>query len=202
MVASGAEDRVHERPRRQRRHLGDQPGWQRVAAADGQSGTRFRACLVSRRYDDRLHQYAQRPRPVRDGFKRRQSAAVAEREQRLPTRLAAPRGRLRAGHGHEAACPGQRPGWFHLYVGTTVVAAAVGDGGSGTRQVAPGFYDVSDDPVFSSGAISSQYDTFTMCFRNGSAFVPPAEGIDVAAGDHVICTISNTRIYIFLLGLT
>ena len=91
--------------------------------------------------------------------------------------------------------PASDPGRFDLYVGTTVVAAAVGDGGSGTRQVAPGFYDVSEDPVFSSGAISSQYDTFTMCLRNGSAFVPPAEGIDVAAGDHVICTISNTRIY-------
>ncbi len=90
--------------------------------------------------------------------------------------------------------PASDPGRFILALGSTVLVRAAGDGDFGTTSVTPGTYVASEDSdVFT---LLQNYDRSVSCTRNGSPYVTPAGPgfIDVAAGDHVVCTITNIRI--------
>ena len=84
---------------------------------------------------------------------------------------------------------------FDLYVGAQVVLAAAGDGGSGTTTVAPGSYSLGPDPGPQNTL--SNYVGSTSCTKDGNPYIANAEhgaSVDVAAGDHVVCTIRLVRI--------
>ena len=91
--------------------------------------------------------------------------------------------------------PAADAGRFDLAVGGQVVADGAGDGGSGTRQVAPGSYVVSEsgDGATDLGAYASSIE----CTRGGQVVASGAgtslAGVTVDSGEQVICTITNTR---------
>ena len=78
-------------------------------------------------------------------------------------------------------------GRFDLKVGDDVVAAGVGDGGNGTKSVAPGTYAVSE-----AGAGLAKYDTSIAC-DNGVSGDGSSLDVAVDSGETVTCTITNTR---------
>ncbi len=80
-------------------------------------------------------------------------------------------------------------------MGSQVVLAAAGDGGSGTTTVDPGSYSLGPDPGPQNTL--SNYLGSTSCTKNGGPPVATAEygaAVDVAAGDHVVCTVRLVRI--------
>jgi hypothetical protein len=91
--------------------------------------------------------------------------------------------------------PADDGGTFDLRVGDDVVAAGVGDGGQGDKDVAPGDYTVSE--AGAGGTDLSKYDKSIACTRNGE----PADngtgaslaGVTVDSNDEVVCTITNER---------
>ena len=94
--------------------------------------------------------------------------------------------------------PASDPGRFDLYVGVERLVAAAGDGGSGTKQVAPGTYDIGEEGVLGTGAFPSLYDTSIVCLKSGSTYLTAdatSVSVDAAAGDNVACTFTNVRIY-------
>ena len=95
--------------------------------------------------------------------------------------------------------PASDPGRFYLYVGVERLVAAAGDGGSGTKQVAPVTYDIGEEGVLGTGAFPSLYDTSIVCLKNGSTHHhgrrDGSVSLYVAAGDNVACTFTNVRIY-------
>jgi Tol biopolymer transport system component len=84
---------------------------------------------------------------------------------------------------------------FDLRVGARVVHAGAGDGGSGTTTVAPGSYSLGPDPGPQNTL--SNYVGSTTCTKDGNPYIANAEhgvSVDVAAGEHVVCTIRLVRI--------
>jgi hypothetical protein len=91
--------------------------------------------------------------------------------------------------------PASDAGRFDLRLGQIVVKAGTGDGGSGSIQVLPGTYRVTESGV--SGAVLSNYNTSIACTLNGGAG-PSANGttkldVTVAAHDLLACTLTNRR---------
>ncbi len=90
--------------------------------------------------------------------------------------------------------PSSDPGRFDLKVGTTVLKAGAGDGGTGQIQVAAGTYKVSESAAF--GTNLSNYTTTIACTRNGSPG-PGGSGtslsVTVATADVLACTLKNRR---------
>jgi outer membrane protein assembly factor BamB len=89
--------------------------------------------------------------------------------------------------------PATDPGRFDLRVGSTVVKAAAGNGDSGSTEVPPGTYTVSE--VASAGSLAN-YDSSISCDLDGTPG-PSGSGtsldVTVAAGDQLTCTITNQR---------
>ena len=91
--------------------------------------------------------------------------------------------------------PASDPGRFDLRVGQSVVKAAAGDGGSGSIQVLPGTYRLTESAV--SGTSLSNYATSIACTLNGNPG-PSANGttqltVTLAANDNLVCTLTNRR---------
>ncbi len=84
-------------------------------------------------------------------------------------------------------------GRFNLSVGTTVVASAVGDGGSGSGSFAPASYRLKET---ASNRPLTNYASSFACTVNGSAG-PSGTGtavtLNVSAGASVDCTFTNVR---------
>lgn len=94
--------------------------------------------------------------------------------------------------------PASDPGRFHLLIGDTEkLLEDAGDGGTRTKNdVAPGTYSISEEAAIPSPL--ERYDGRIACTKNGSPYLAsgePSALVDVAAGDHVTCTITNVRIY-------
>jgi hypothetical protein len=88
--------------------------------------------------------------------------------------------------------PASDPGRFDLKVGGTVVKASAGDGDSGSTQVAPGTYKLSE--VAATGTSLSDYTSSIACTRNGSpgpSASGPSLNVSVDWGDVLACTITN-----------
>ena len=91
--------------------------------------------------------------------------------------------------------PAEDGGTFDLRIGDDVVAAAAGDGDSGSKALPPGDYTVSE--VGAGGTDLAKYDKSVACTLNGQ----PAEsgdgaslgGVTVDSDDEVVCTITNER---------
>jgi hypothetical protein len=95
----------------------------------------------------------------------------------------------------KALAPSSDPGRFDLRVGQSVVKAAAGNGGSGSIQLLPGTYRVTESPV--SGTSLSNYATSIACTLNGGPG-PSASGttqltVTLAANDQLACTLTNKR---------
>jgi len=94
----------------------------------------------------------------------------------------------------KALSPASDPGRFNLRAGSRTLAAAVGDGGSGTALVAPGTVDLSETAA--SGPGLSAYSSSIVCTRNGS---PGPSGVGttlhvrLAPADVLDCTFTNKR---------
>jgi FG-GAP repeat/Prealbumin-like fold domain len=91
--------------------------------------------------------------------------------------------------------PASDAGRFDLRIGQTVVIASAGDGGSGSTQVLPGTYRVTESGV--PGTSLSNYATSIACTLNGGPG-PSANGttqlsVNLAPGDQLACTLSNRR---------
>jgi hypothetical protein len=91
--------------------------------------------------------------------------------------------------------PAADSGRFDLAVGGVLVADGAGDGGSGTRSVAPGSYVVSE--AGDGGTDLARYASSIEC-RKGGAVVASGPGtslpgVNVDSGEQVVCTITNTR---------
>jgi Prealbumin-like fold domain len=91
--------------------------------------------------------------------------------------------------------PAADSGRFDLVVGGQVVADGAGDGGSGTRQVAPGAYVVSES---GDGATDLAHYASSIECRKGAQVVAAGAGtslggVAVDSGEQVVCTITNTR---------
>ena len=91
--------------------------------------------------------------------------------------------------------PSADDGRFDLKVDSTVVKAAAGDGDSGSKDVAPGDYTVSEDGA--NGTDLTKYDKSIACVTNGQASESgngaSLGGVTVDSNDTVVCTITNTR---------
>ena len=91
--------------------------------------------------------------------------------------------------------PATDAGRFDLKVDATVVKAAAGDGDSGSTDVAPGDYTVSEDGA--NGTDLTKYDKSIACTTNGQASESgdgaSLGGVSVDSNDTVVCTITNTR---------
>jgi hypothetical protein len=90
--------------------------------------------------------------------------------------------------------PVSDPGRFNLKVGGTVVKAGAGEGGSGSMQLAPGSYSVSE--VAAAGTNLSDYASSIACTLNGGAGLSgngPVLNVTVSAGDELGCTLTNKR---------
>ena len=89
--------------------------------------------------------------------------------------------------------PAADAGRFNLWVANTVVASAVGDGGSGSGSFAPSGYRLRE--TASNGALTNYASSFA-CTVNGSQG-PSGTGtgvtLAVAAGASVDCTFTNVR---------
>jgi hypothetical protein len=87
-------------------------------------------------------------------------------------------------------------GTFDLKIGDDVVAAAVGDGGHGSKVVAPGTYDVSE--AGAGGTALADYDSAITCVKNDEPYKSAAGtsigGLAVDSDDAIVCTITNTRL--------
>ena len=93
----------------------------------------------------------------------------------------------------KALRPTTDSGRFNLLVGSTVVASAAGDSGSGTTTVAPGTFTVKENA--SSGSLMNYVSTIA-CTKNGVADVSgngTSIAVTVAADDVEVCTITNKR---------
>jgi len=92
--------------------------------------------------------------------------------------------------------PADDDGTFDLKVGDDVVAAGVGDGGQGTKAVAPGTYGVSE--AGAEGTAPADYDSAVACLKNDDAYKSGAgtslAGLEVDSDDAIVCTITNTRL--------
>jgi len=96
--------------------------------------------------------------------------------------------------------PSTDTGRFDLSVGQAVVRAGAGNGDSGSEEVVAGTYTVAE--AAASGVLSnpsvvlSDYTSSVACTRNGGPG-PSGPGtsltVTVAAGDSLVCTITNTR---------
>jgi hypothetical protein len=88
--------------------------------------------------------------------------------------------------------PASDPGRFDLKVGQTVVKAAAGEGGSGSRLVGPGTYTLSE--LAAAGTSLSDYSSSIACTRNGGPG-PSGSGtslnVSVDWGDVLACTVTN-----------
>jgi ketosteroid isomerase-like protein len=84
--------------------------------------------------------------------------------------------------------PNDDQGTFDLKVGDDVVAAGVGDGGQGSKTVAPGAYDVSEV-----GADLAKYDASIACDNGQSGSSSTLAGVEVDSNEVVTCTITNAR---------
>jgi len=90
--------------------------------------------------------------------------------------------------------PSTDPGRFDLKVDSTVVAAAVGDLGKGSKTVPAGTHTVSE--VGANGTDLSLYNKKITCKKNGVIDVTGSGSsiqVTVAGGDTEVCTIKNTR---------
>ena len=90
--------------------------------------------------------------------------------------------------------PSSDTGRFDLKVGQAIVKAGAGDGGSGSTQVAPGTYSVTETATPGS---PTNYGTAISCTLNGGPG-PSANGtsklqVTVAAYDELACTFTNRR---------
>ena len=92
--------------------------------------------------------------------------------------------------------PATDAGRFDLKVDADVVKAAAGDGDSGSTDVAPGDYTVSEDGA--NGTDLADYDKSIACTTNGQASESgdgaSLGGVTVDSNDAVVCTITNTRL--------
>jgi len=90
--------------------------------------------------------------------------------------------------------PSSDTGLFNLSAGSTTVAGAVGDGGSGSRLFAPGSLTLREQAV--SGPGLSAYTSSIACTRNGSPG-PSGSGtslkVTVGPADLLDCTFTNLR---------
>jgi hypothetical protein len=91
--------------------------------------------------------------------------------------------------------PSSDPGRFDLRLGPAVVRAGAGDGDSGTAQVAPGTYRVTESGA--AGTTLSSYATSIACTLNGLPG-PAVDGttqldVTLVAGDRLECTLTNRR---------
>ena len=89
--------------------------------------------------------------------------------------------------------PTSDSGRFDLLVGSTVVASAAANGGSGTTTVGPGTFTVKE--TASSGNLAN-YVTSIACTKNGLADVSgtgTSIAVTVAGDDVEVCTITNKR---------
>jgi hypothetical protein len=97
--------------------------------------------------------------------------------------------------------PADDPGRFDLKIAGknwnregTVLKAGAGDGDSGSTQVAPGGYILSE--LASTGTSLSDYTSSIACTRDGNPG-PSASGtrltLQLAPGDVLVCTITNQR---------
>ena len=88
--------------------------------------------------------------------------------------------------------PANDPGRFDLRVGSTVVKAAAGEGGSGSTQVGAGTYALSE--VAATGSDPFGYASSIACTLNGTAG-PSGSGtslnVAVTWGDVLACTLTN-----------
>jgi hypothetical protein len=91
--------------------------------------------------------------------------------------------------------PNTDPGRFDLLVDSTVVAAAVGDLGKGSKTVPAGTHTVSEQGA--NGTDLNNYKKRITCKKNGTLDVSgpgPSINVTVAGGDNEVCTIKNTRL--------
>ena len=94
----------------------------------------------------------------------------------------------------KALSPVDDPGRFDLKVGSHTVAAAVGDGGSGSQLVTPGSLKVSETAAAGPGL--SAYSSSIACTRNGAPGPSgPGTSLTLTAGpgDLLDCTFTNVR---------
>ena len=88
--------------------------------------------------------------------------------------------------------PAADAGRFDLRIGDEVVKAAAADGGTGTRQLAPGSYAVSE--LGAGGTALADYASSVACDNGKSGQGTSLSGIQIDSGDDVTCTIANTRL--------
>ena len=87
--------------------------------------------------------------------------------------------------------PSNDPGLFDLRINSEVVADDVGDGGSGSRDLAPGDYTVSE--LAGTGTSLAKYDSKIDCDNGDSGTGTSLAGVSIDSNDDVTCTITNTR---------
>ncbi len=201
----GADPRLHAprgRSALQQHHRGPLRGpaaRERDEVRDRLRHARERRQLGDRRRRERRPREADRVQLTRRAHERargerRVQAERVERHQRphrgRRVRPGAARGE---DHGQEDARADGGLRTVHLLVGSTVVASAAANGGSGTTTVAPGTFTVKENA--SSGSLAN-YVTTIACTKNGQADVSgtgTSIAVTVAGDDVEVCTITNKR---------
>ena len=87
--------------------------------------------------------------------------------------------------------PSNDPGLFDLRINSEVVADDVGDGGSGSRDLAPGDYTVSE--LAGTGTSLGDYASSIECDNGDEGLGTSLAGVTVDSNDDITCTITNSR---------